>query len=165
MSTPSWASSGIALILFLFIVVFCRAQGTYWLARLVVSGAFAGRGKSKVLSKIANFFEGPIPKKGTKIVEHWGAAFIPLCFLTVGLQTAVLAGAGILRMSWPRFTLAMLPGCVAWALLYGFGLMAVWLTILGAVFGNPWAWVAIVVIVGGLFGLWWARRKNKQSDE
>lgn len=165
MPVPQWASSGIVLILFLFCVVFCRAQATYWLGRGIVSGAVKGREKSKILDGIAKFFEGTIPRKGTKIIETWGIAVISLCFLTVGLQTAVIAGAGVLRMAWLRFTLAMLPGCVAWALLYGMGLLAVWMTVLGAVAGNPWAWVAIAVIVVGLLILWQIRRRKDEKTE
>lgn len=165
MSVPQWASSGIVLILFLFCVVFCRAQATYWLGRGIVSGAVKGRGKSKILDGIAKFFEGSIPRKGTRIIETWGIAVIPLCFLTVGLQTAVIAGAGVLRMAWPRFTLAMIPGCVAWALLYGMGLLAVWMTVLGALAGNPWGWVAFAVIVTGFLILWQIRRHKGGKTE
>lgn len=71
----------------------------------------------------------------------------------------------MLRMAWVRFTLAMLPGCVAWALLYGMGLLAVWMTVLGAVAGNPWAWVAIAVIVVGLLILWQIRRRKDEKTE
>ena len=39
-------------------------------------------------------------------------------FLTVGLQTVVNAAAGLIRMPWIRYTVAMLIGCIAWAAIY-----------------------------------------------
>ena len=163
MIAPEWASSGIKLIVFLFCVVFFRAQGTYWLGRLAVSGAFKGRQKNRGLNAIANFFEGPIPQKGTKILESWGIIVIPLCFLTVGLQTAVLAGSGILRVKWTRFTLAMLPGCVAWALIYGMGMLAVWVAVPNAMAGNPWACVLLTALVLALGGFWYAHKRHAKQ--
>lgn len=66
MPVPQWASSGIVLILFLFCVVFCRAQATYWLGRGIVSGAVKGREKSKILDGIAKFLKAPSPARAPK---------------------------------------------------------------------------------------------------
>ena len=117
--TPSWASSGLPLFIFLFFVVFHRAQLTYWLGRGAAKGALASAGKNGLRGKIAAWFEGPVPKYGARLLEQWGIVIIPLCFLTVGVQTAVNAGAGVVRMSWKKYTLAMIPGCIAWSIMYG----------------------------------------------
>ena len=98
--TPSWASSGLPLFIFLFFVVFHRAQLTYWLGRGAAKGALASAGKNGLRGKIAAWFNGPVPKYGARLLEQWGIVIIPLCFLTVGVQTAVNAGAGVVRMSW-----------------------------------------------------------------
>ncbi len=159
MTVPSWIESGPLLIGFLFVVVFCRAQGTYWLARTVPEVA-ARRGNG---GRFARWFNGPTPRKGAALLERWGLLIIPLCFLTVGVQTAVLAGAGLVRMDWRRFTLAMLPGAIAWALLYGLGLLAVWTAAVTALAGNPWAYVALVALVFVFVGL--KKFKAKQSHK
>lgn len=77
---------------------FCRAQGTYWLGRGAARGALAGAGKDGVRGSIARWFNGPTPKRGAKLLDTWGLIIIPLCFLTVGIQTAVNAGAGLVSM-------------------------------------------------------------------
>lgn len=145
---PSWAQSGVPLIAFLFVVVFFRAQGTYWMARSLPAAISKWGPNSKRFSKVASWVDGPVPAKGAAILEKWGIIAIPLSFLTVGLQTAVLAGSGLLRMNWVKFTIAMIPGCLAWAMLYGLGLLAVWSAAIKAVAGNPWAWAGLVALVG-----------------
>ena len=122
--TPSWASSGLPLFIFLFFVVFQRAQLTYWLGRAAAKGALTASGKKGLRGKIAAWFEGPVPRSGARLLEQWGIIIIPLCFLTVGVQTAVNAGAGVVRMSWKKYTLAMIPGCIAWSIMYGLGMLA-----------------------------------------
>lgn len=145
---PSWAQSGVPLVVFLFFVVFFRAQGTYWVARAVPELVTKASGRFQRLQSVANWANGPIPRKGAQILERWGIIVIPLAFLTVGLQTAILSGAGLVRMNWVKFTAVMIPGCVAWALIYGFGLWAVWTTALRAAAGSPWAWAGLVLIIG-----------------
>lgn len=161
---PQWASSGPLLFVFLFIVVFFRAQATYWLARLTARGALAADGRSGFIGKIAAWFDGPVPRSGARLLEKWGLLIIPLCFLTVGIQTAVNAGAGIVRMKWQRYTLAMLPGCIAWAILYGMGLLAVWITVVTAIAGSPWAWAALSCVAVLIVGVVYVRhRKQRES--
>ncbi len=155
-----WTSGSIVLIFFLFCYVNCRAHATYGLGRLVVGGAFKGRKKTKLLEKIAEFFEGPLPKRGAELLNNWGGIILPLCFFTTGIQSAILAGAGILRMKWVRFALWVLPGTIVWSLLYGFGLLAVWLTITKAIAGSIWAWIVVAVVVVGLVA--WCVSRNKK---
>lgn len=147
MPVPNWAQSGPLLIGFLFVVVFCRAQGTYWAARAIPAGLIRSQSSNPkrkgLFGRIAAWFEGPTPRKGAALLERWGIIIIPLCFLTVGLQTAVLAGAGLSQMRWSRFTIAMLPGCIAWAFLYGLGMLAVWMAAVTTIARSPWALLAI----------------------
>lgn len=161
MPVPSWAQAGPLLIGFLFVVVFCRAQGTYWLGRAVHAGVISGAKNTGPRAAIARWFSGPVPQRGARLLERWGIVIIPLCFLTVGLQTAVLAGAGILKMRWGRFTLAMLPGAVMWALLYGLGMLAVWTAAVTAIAGNPWSWVGLAALIVFIWAF--ARWKSRQS--
>lgn len=166
MPVPDWASSGVRLIVFLFFVVLTRAQGTYWLGRLAAAGALRASDHTGIVGRIAGWFNGPTPRKGAALLERWGLIIIPLCFLTVGIQTAVNAGSGVVRLRWRTYTLAMVPGCVAWALMYGLGMLAVWQAALAAVAGNPWAWAAFAG-VGALFvGLrWWRHRPGIRIEQ
>lgn len=145
------ADSGPLLFFFLLFVVFCRAQTTYWLGRAAAAGLLSGANSSGIRGAVARWFHGPIPQKGVAILNKWGIIIIPLCFLTVGIQTAVNAGAGILRMPWTKYTIAMLPGCVAWAFIYAFGALALWLATVSAIAGSPYAWVLLIVL-GALIG-------------
>lgn len=142
---PAWASEGPLLIVFLFCVVLTRSQGTYWLGRAAAAGALTGKGHTGWRGALAAWFDGPVPRKGERILSKWGIAAVPLTFLTPGIHSAVVSAAGLVRLRWSLFTLISLPGCIAWAVLYGLGLLAVWLTFWRAVAGSPLAWVVLTV--------------------
>ncbi len=88
------------LFVFLFGVVFFRAQSAYWLARGVASGAMRASGH-QFLGAMARWLDQPrFPQGARRPSRQVGIIAIPLCFLTVGIQTAVNAGAGLVRMRW-----------------------------------------------------------------
>ena len=159
---PAFAREGIWLFVFLFVVVLLRAQATYWLARGAASGAVLATGRQGFLGTMARWFDGPIPRKGAAMLDKWGIIVIPLCFLTVGIQTAVNAGAGLVRMRWSTYTIAMIPGCVLWALLYGLGTLAVFAAAIRAVAGSPWGWAGLALIAMLIAAkITWGRRKRR----
>lgn len=159
---PAFAREGIWFFVFLFMVVLLRAQSTYWLARAAASGAVLATGRQGFLGAVARWFDGPVPRKGAAMLDKWGVIVIPLCFLTVGIQTAVNAGAGLVRMRWSTYTIAMIPGCVLWALLYGLGTLAVFAAAIRAVAGSPWGWVGLALIVALIAAkIVWGRRKRR----
>ena len=156
---PEFAREGIFLFVFLFGVVFFRAQSTYWLARGVASG------RTGFLGAMARWFDGPVPRKGAALLDKWGIIAIPLCFLTVGIQTAVNAGAGLVRMRWSTYTIAMIPGCVLWALLYGLGMLAVFAAAIRAIAGSPWGWAGLALIIGLITAkVVWGHRQRAAAD-
>ena len=162
---PAFAREGIWLFVFLFVVVLLRAQATYWLARGAASGAVLATGRQGFLGTMARWFDGPIPHKGAAMLDKWGIIVIPLCFLTVGIQTAVNAGAGLVRMRWSTYTIAMIPGCVLWALLYGLGTLAVFAAAIRAVTGSPWGWAGLALIAALITAkIAWGRRKRRSAD-
>ncbi len=161
---PTWAASGPPLIAFLFVVVVFRAQGTYWLGRAAARGALAASGRTGVPGAIARWFEGPVPRRGAALLDRWGLLIIPLCFLTVGVQTAVNAGAGIVRMKWRTYTIAMIPGCIAWAFLYGLGMLAVWTAAVSAVAGSTPGRIVIALLLGALVLLLIRRSRARSAD-
>ena len=162
---PAFAREGIWLFVFLFVVVFFRAQSTYWLARGAASGAVLATGRQGFLGAMARWFDGPVPRKGAAMLDKWGIIAIPLCFLTVGIQTAINAGAGLVRMRWSTYTIAMIPGCVLWALLYGLGMLAVVAAAIRAVAGSPWGWAGLALIIALIAAkIVWGRRKRRAVD-
>ena len=162
---PAFAREGIWLFVFLFVVVLLRAQATYWLARGAASGAVRATGHQGFLGAMARWFDGPIPRKGATMLDKWGLIVIPLCFLTVGIQTAVNAGAGLVRMRWSTYTIAMIPGCALWALLYGLGTLAVFAAAIRAVAGSPWGWAGLALILALIATkIAWGRRKRRAVD-
>ena len=161
---PEFAREGIFLFVFLFGVVFFRAQSTYWLARGAPPARCARRDAPDSWGH-GPLVDGPVPRKGAAMLDKWGIIAIPLCFLTVGIQTAVNAGAGLVRMRWSTYTIAMIPGCVLWALLYGLGMLAVFAAAVRAIAGSPWGWAGLALIIGLITAkVVWGRRKRATVD-
>jgi membrane protein DedA with SNARE-associated domain len=114
---PLWQAS-----LFLFIVVFFRAQLTFWLGKFVHKGILkSGFGKKRSREQEN--------KAGISAIQKYGWPVIPLSFLTVGFQSVVQIGAGLLDWKWTKYTLAALPGYLAWGFIYAVGGLALFKSI------------------------------------
>lgn len=126
----------------LMLIVFCRAQATYWLGRLTRTGVRKTR--------LAGYLEGARGSRATQLLDRYGLPAITLSFLTVGIQTAVNASAGVLGITWPRYTIAMVPGCLAWALIYatvGFAAIEAWFALAAH---SPYAPLVVVALVAAI---------------
>lgn len=148
-----WQSFPFALALvFLWVVAMLRGQATYWLARSVTEQAL--RRTSPVTgwrAAVHRWLSGEALARGRGAVQRYGVMAVPLCYLTVGVQTMVLASAGVIRMSWPRFTAAQSLGALAWAGIYSTIGFAVWATVVrSAVTGEP---VALALGVLGVLAV------------
>lgn len=130
---PVWLVFGV-----LWLGAFTRGNATYWVGR----GVRAGGGRSR----FADHLERPIVRRAEGWVRRFGAPAVALGFLTVGVQTAINASAGMLRMPQRRFLPAVTVGALLWATVYttvGFAVLDAW-------FGDLdwwWALVAIAVVV------------------
>ena len=111
MNPMTWNAPLLVVIAALFGIVFLRATGTYFLGRAMVAGASRTRFASLMRSRAYLV--------GSSWINRWGAPAVTLCFITVGIQTAVLLSAGVSRMPYRRFFLALIPGCILWAVIYG----------------------------------------------
>ncbi|WP_454301653.1 DedA family protein [Salana multivorans] len=127
----------------LFCIVLLRAQGTYWLGRAVAAGA-------TTRPAVCRFVEGPSAVRAIALLHRWGPIAVTLSFFTVGMQTVINAAAGLVRMPWLRYTLFMIPGCVAWAFIYATIGLATFLAVVSATAGSPWGITATAVIVAGI---------------
>jgi len=111
-----------------------RSQCTYWLGRAVRAGLLRGQWAKRFDNDRIN---GAIAK-----LERWGWPLIPLSFFTVGFQTAVNLGAGLIGWPWLKYTLAAILGWLAWGGLYAAGGLAI--------FAGAWALVARSPLIGAL---------------
>lgn len=140
---------GVALAC-LFVIVLARSHLTYWAGRGVERGArhegAQRRGPSwwrATVDRAARVASTPSARYGVRLVHRWGPVAVTLAYVTVGVQTAVFVGAGLVRMPYLRFTLASLPGAAAWSVIWGtVGLGAVWGAVALAT-GSPGGLVAL----------------------
>ena len=152
-AAPSWGLGDIALGLFLFLFAgaMARGQAIYWLARVVTDRVMAtGEPGPGWRRRVHRWLHSDGVAQGRRSLARWGWPLVPFAYLTVGFQSMVMAAAGMVRMSWKVFTLAQVPGSIAWALIYTTVGFAFWGAFFAAVQGNP-GWVlallAVVVVV------------------
>lgn len=137
----------------LFGIALARGQATYWIARAVARGAGSvGEHSPAWRRRVAAWLGGRRAATGRALLGRWGLPLVTLCYLTLGLQTIVLAAAGFLRVGWPRFTLAQLPGALAWALIYSTIGFAAFEAAVAAAAGSP-VGVAVLLAIVALLAL------------
>ena len=155
---------GIAVVV-LFAIVIARSHGTYWAARGVVRGAQQVHENDRgpgwwrtAMERLEAWTSTRAAQRGLDLVRRWGPVAVTLAYLTIGLQTAIFAAAGLVRMPYLRFAIASVPGAIVWAVVWatvGFG--AFWGA--AALFAaSPWALVAAAVVL--LLVVAWAVRRR-----
>lgn len=142
-----------------FVFFFCgamiRANTTYWIGRGVAKGVEHTR--------FQRHLEGPVYQRAQRFIVRWGVLAVPLSFLTVGVQSAVNASAGISRMPLRRYLPAVVVGCLLWALVYttvGMAVVYAWLAL-------EWQWLVLgaVVIAITVFVILRGRRRRAGVPE
>ncbi|NYF99181.1 VTT domain-containing protein [Janibacter cremeus] len=137
----------------LFLVVMVRANATYWLGR----GAAAG---SRRYLRSDEGGTSPRWQKARDLVNSWGPLAVVVCFLTVGIQTAVNGTAGITRMPLRRYLPAVTLGSIIWAALYatvGLAAARAWLAA-AARWPGTVAAVAVLLVIAVVVIIWRRRR-------
>ena len=151
--------------LFLFFGAFTRAQTTYWIGRYMGNFIMTrGRPESGWRLRFYDRIHAPSTENAIDVLQRRGWPIIPLSFLTVGFQSLVQLSAGLIRMPWPRYTPAMIPGALAWALIYTTIGWAVWEAAISAVAGSPLMLVVVLAAVIAFF-VWRSRRGNRAVIE
>lgn len=157
---PTWLTNAPWLaIAGLFVVAMARGQATYWLARVAVQGA-AGHHETDApwRQKMRRWLDGHPVARARAALERWGLPLISLCYVTIGFQTIVLATSGVVKVAWPRFTLAQIPGAFAWAVIYSTIGLAAFEAAFGSTVASPLGIAVIAGIVLLLVGTWLLRR-------
>ncbi|MGK7222189.1 DedA family protein [Kocuria flava] len=123
-------------IAFFWLVAVVRTTVVYALGRA------AARGGRRVAA-VRRATDGPVYRRAERLVHRWGVLAVPACFLTVGLQTAVILTTALTRMPLSRWVPAMLVGTFVWGVVYGtVGMAVVW-----AFLRRPGVVVAAVAVV------------------
>ena len=126
-------------------------------------GALAAEGGAR-LDRIRKAMDSPLYRKARRLINRWGVIAVPLCFLTVGLQTAVIITTGFTKMPLRRWVPAMLLGTLMWACIY----TTIGFAILAALGLEPWMFplaLAIVITVMVIVSQLRERRINRETVE
>ena len=93
--------------------------------------------------RIRGLMDTAVYRRAQRLVHRWGVLAVPACFLTVGLQTAVILTTAVTGMPLRRWIPAMLVGTLIWGVIYGtVGMAVVW-----AWLEQPWVVAPVVVVV------------------
>lgn len=142
---------------FMWVVGIVRTSIVYAL------GALAAEGGAR-LDRIRRAMDSPLYRKARRLINRWGVIAVPLCFLTVGLQTAVIITTGFTKMPLRRWVPAMLVGTFMWACIY----TTIGFAILAALGLEPWMFplaLAIVITVLVIVTQLRERRINRETVE
>ncbi|MBS4940871.1 MAG: hypothetical protein KHZ68_04235 [Rothia mucilaginosa] len=142
---------------FMWVVGIVRTSIVYAL------GALAAEGGAR-LDRIRKAMDSPLYRKARTFINRWGVIAVPLCFLTVGLQTAVIITTGFTKMPLRRWVPAMLVGTFMWACIY----TTIGFAILAALGLEPWMFplaLAIVITVMVIVAQLRERRINRETAE
>lgn len=134
-SWPVWATFGV-----FFLGAFVRGAVTYAVGRgLRGAGERGGRSAR---------FDRPMVRRAEQWITSWGPPVVALGFLTVGVQTAINAAAGGLKMPLSRYVPALVVGAVIWATIY----VTVGIAVVEAALGRvPWWWAILgAAVLAGL---------------
>ncbi|AZN28965.1 hypothetical protein EJO69_00600 [Flaviflexus salsibiostraticola] len=154
-------STGPFLLVYLalLVIVFCRAQATYWIGYYVTTRLTKNVPETGWRRRFYTWSEQDSVKAGIDTIHRRGWIIIPLSFLTIGFQSIIQFAAGLIRFSPPRYTAAMLPGCMAWALIYSTIGFSVWGALIAAFAGSPYGIALLLLLVLIIvLGLRWRRR-------
>lgn len=136
----------------LWAIAMLRGQATYWLARWATEAAAdETAAEGSLRARFAGWLARPLVVRARRLLEGWGWPVVSLSYLTVGLQTAVLASAGVLRMAWPRFAAAQTLGALGWAMVYTTIGATAWQSVLGGASG--WTWLLVLALAGLALGV------------
>ena len=152
-SVADFLTSGPALgyYLFLFMVVALRSTAMYGVGRYGHYLAMKARKPTDGFRlRIWNWVHAESTVNGMDLLRRRGWIAIPLCFLTVGVQSVITVSAGAIGMSIPAWIATAFAGWLAWAAIYSTISFAMWGTAVSAAAGSP---VGIAVIVTAVAAL------------
>lgn len=161
---------GIALFT-LFLIVLVRSHATYWAGRGVVRGTqslhtlqHSPHWYRTTFERLDRWTSTQAAQRGLDLVRRWGALAVVGAYLMIGLQTAIFAAAGLIGMRYLRFTVASIPGSIAWAVVWGTVGFSAFYAALRLFAASPWLLVAVVALLIVVGGWVWRRRLLRHAD-
>ncbi|CAM3701297.1 DedA family protein [Occultella aeris] len=140
-----------------------RGQGMYWAGRIVTEQALRRTHPTQGWTLKAHaWLQAGGADAGIRAIRRWGLFAVPVCYLTVGFQSMVQAGAGVLRITWWKYTLAQIPGAIAWGAIYATIGFAVWEAALAAAAGSPLGLAVIAALVVAVVVAVVVRRRSRR---
>ncbi|MGP9487482.1 DedA family protein [Glutamicibacter sp. 287] len=137
---------------FFFCTALLRGNATYWVGRAVARGVENTR--------YQRIMHGIMYRRAQRFIARWGMLAVPLCFLTVGIQSAVNASAGASRMPLRRYLPAVTVGALAWALIYstiGMAVFYAWLLL-------DWPFIVAALLVIAVIVYFFLRYHKRNSE-
>jgi membrane protein DedA with SNARE-associated domain len=129
----------------LTIVAASRSQATYWLGRGIRAGVLRAPWARRLAVESS--------ARATRWLDRWGWPIVPLSFLTVGFQSAVQLTAGLIGWRWRRYSLAAMPGWIAWGWIYAAVGLAAFRGLIELARRSPWLAIAVAAVLVGGIGL------------
>lgn len=133
-----------------FVVLFLAAEARGNAIHFLGRGVRAGGDRTR----LHRWLSGPATVAAERLVRRLGPPAVTLGHLTVGLQSAITATSGMLRMPQSHFQPALALGAALWAGIYTTVGFAVADTLVGLV---PW-WVAPLVLAVVAAAVWAVQR-------
>lgn len=151
--------------LFLYFGATIRGQATYWIGRGVMTGATRSQRGPAWWQRTRRRLAEAETSAGHRVIEKVGLVAIPFAYLTVGLQSAIILAAGLLQISWRKFSLAQIPGAAAWATIYSTIGFAAWVSVARALAGDWWPLAVLALAVAVIVGiLMWRRNRRRENS-
>ncbi|MFN8188984.1 MAG: VTT domain-containing protein [Nocardioidaceae bacterium] len=142
-------------LVLLFVVACLRGGATYGLARWARSAA----------QRHSTWLERPGIARAERAVRRVGAPLVSLSFLTIGIQTAVNASAGALRMPLKVYLPALVVGAAMWATVYATVGLAAVAAVLGRLSPLLLALAVAAAVVVALATVWVRRREGATTSD
>ncbi|MFC5939768.1 DedA family protein [Corynebacterium choanae] len=146
-----------------FVAGFGRGHLTYSIAKYFTEHAVLGRqANHRWVQAIQGWLQSPRLASGTTMLHRYGLIAVPACYLTIGLQTVVLAAAGVIGMPRLKFALAQLPGVAVWAAIYSTIGWAAWEAMITQA-ATSWIGIAVLVALLSVVVMLVIQRRLKQA--
>lgn len=133
-----------------FVVLFLAAEARGNAIHFLGRGVRAGGDRTR----LRRWLDGPATLAAERLVRRYGPTAVTLGHLTVGLQSAITAASGMLRMPQSHFQPALAAGAALWAGIYTTVGFAVADALVGMV---PWWWAALALL-GVVVAVWAVQR-------
>lgn len=157
------------IFIILAIAVWIRGHVVYSVFRAATEFTLKhSKPKNPFLAKIHKKLSDGSADYGVRIIQKWGLIAVPLAYLTIGIQTAVLGGAGVLKINRLKFGLAQIPGCLAWSAIYSTIGFTLWALMFKQAAASPLGVMLIlvgIILIGVIIFYRLNRRNNKQLQQ